>query len=273
MIRLLVIAALLASAASAHEGPRIWLGIDRGSVTTFGSDNDLDPTVYTPQRVFHSEFESLFGIQTTEFPGFEVRQFGGNVPSDTTFAFDLAGPALYYDQSSDAFVSVAAQFGATAPQLALSLGADLLVTGSGPIEGFDFFTFYEIGDHSHLSFTLLGDGVSPINGPEGVYAISLTFSAASFGGSLPIFLLIGNGVEHDDPLFESAIAAADRLVVDCVGDLNGDQTVDLTDLATLLANFGVGSGAGPAMGDVDGDGDVDLTDLAMLLAKFGTGCG
>lgn len=58
----------------------------------------------------------------------------------------------------------------------------------------------------------------------------------------------------------------------CPGDINGDRQVNLTDLAGLLANFGVASGATLSMGDLDGDGDVDLTDLAQLLAVFGTSC-
>jgi Tol biopolymer transport system component len=53
-------------------------------------------------------------------------------------------------------------------------------------------------------------------------------------------------------------------------DLDGDGDVDLTDLATLLANYGATGGATYAMGDLDGDGDVDLADLAALLALYGT---
>jgi hypothetical protein len=56
------------------------------------------------------------------------------------------------------------------------------------------------------------------------------------------------------------------------GDVDGDHDVDLTDLATLLTNFGVGSGATRAMGDLDGDMDVDLTDLSTLLTTFGSTC-
>lgn len=59
----------------------------------------------------------------------------------------------------------------------------------------------------------------------------------------------------------------------CPGDINGDNAVNLTDLATLLTNFGLPSGATLAQGDIDGDGDVDLTDLATLLSNFGTVCG
>ncbi len=58
----------------------------------------------------------------------------------------------------------------------------------------------------------------------------------------------------------------------CPGDVDGDATIGLSDLATLLANFGTASGATSAMGDIDGDGDVDLSDLAGLLAVFGTPC-
>lgn len=56
----------------------------------------------------------------------------------------------------------------------------------------------------------------------------------------------------------------------CPGDLNGDATVSLQDLANLLAHFG-GPG-GPSDGDLDADGDVDLSDLAILFANFGTTC-
>ncbi len=55
------------------------------------------------------------------------------------------------------------------------------------------------------------------------------------------------------------------------GDLDGDGDVDLSDLAGLLSNYGMTSGAVPEDGDLDGDGDVDLSDLAALLANYGTG--
>ncbi len=58
----------------------------------------------------------------------------------------------------------------------------------------------------------------------------------------------------------------------CFGDLDGDNDVDLADLAQLLANYGTPSGAVYEDGDLDGDGDVDLTDLAGLLGVYGTTC-
>ncbi|MBI5864033.1 MAG: beta-propeller fold lactonase family protein [Planctomycetes bacterium] len=56
----------------------------------------------------------------------------------------------------------------------------------------------------------------------------------------------------------------------CPGDLDGSGTVDITDLALFLSQFG---SVGPGFdGDLDADGDVDITDLALFLSAFGTVC-
>jgi hypothetical protein len=61
------------------------------------------------------------------------------------------------------------------------------------------------------------------------------------------------------------------IIPQCPGDLDGDGDVDLSDLAQLLAHYGM-TGVGYGDGDIDGDGDVDLADLAALLSVYGTGC-
>jgi hypothetical protein len=58
----------------------------------------------------------------------------------------------------------------------------------------------------------------------------------------------------------------------CYGDLDGDNDIDLADLAQLLSNYGTTSGAVYEDGDLDLDGDVDLADLAGLLSVYGTTC-
>jgi hypothetical protein len=58
----------------------------------------------------------------------------------------------------------------------------------------------------------------------------------------------------------------------CPADLDRDRDVDLRDLAQLLANYGITSGATYWDGDLDGDDDVDLDDLAELLSVYGTDC-
>ena len=59
---------------------------------------------------------------------------------------------------------------------------------------------------------------------------------------------------------------------DCPGDVNGGGSVDLVDLAILLARYGRTSGQQYYNGDLDGDGDIDLFDLAALLSVYGTDC-
>jgi hypothetical protein len=66
-------------------------------------------------------------------------------------------------------------------------------------------------------------------------------------------------------------AVYDFLVL-CPGDVNGDWTIDGTDLITLLCSYGMLSGASRESGDLDGDGDVDLSDLAILLTNWGDAC-
>jgi hypothetical protein len=71
---------------------------------------------------------------------------------------------------------------------------------------------------------------------------------------------------------ETDLSEAPPCGPECPGDLDGDGDIDLSDLAQLLAHYGMTSGAEYEDGDLDGDGDVDLADLAALLAVYGTSC-
>ena len=53
----------------------------------------------------------------------------------------------------------------------------------------------------------------------------------------------------------------------CPADGNGDGTVNVTDLLTLLADWGDNPGS---PGDINGDGTVNVTDLLVLLAAWGS---
>ena len=68
------------------------------------------------------------------------------------------------------------------------------------------------------------------------------------------------------------IARLDCTLAACLGDLNGDSTIDLSDLAQLLGHYGDSAGVEYTHGDLDGDGDIDLSDLAALLSMYGQPC-
>ena len=53
-----------------------------------------------------------------------------------------------------------------------------------------------------------------------------------------------------------------------LGDANADGTVDLTDLSTVLNNFGAATSSWTS-GNFDGAAAVDLTDLSEVLNNFG----
>jgi len=100
----------------------------------------------------------------------------------------------------------------------------------------------------------VGDFVTPTAN------VKVRFEASDLSG--------GSVVEAGvDAFVVSTLACEDA----CFGDLNGDNEVNLSDLAALLGNYGM-TGAEYEDGDLDGDGDVDLPDLAALLGVYGTTC-
>jgi hypothetical protein len=269
----LLVVLCFALEARAHDGPRFWIGNLCNEIATYTSDNDLNPLVYPPARLFATDLTPFFGVYTTQFPGFEVRRSGGNVASGTTFGFNIAGPLLWYDADLDRFLTVQQEFGppepGPVPQLALSLGSNVRVTGNGPVTGFAFFTFHQVGDHSHLSFTLLGDGSNPVDGPSGVYALALQLTSGGLVTSDVFYLLLRKGVTSADPLFLAAQEAA-RASLAIPGDHDVDGDADLHDLAEFQGCFtGAGSFAlecACAFSDLDGDSDVDVDDAEAITS-------
>ena len=56
----------------------------------------------------------------------------------------------------------------------------------------------------------------------------------------------------------------------CPEDINGNGTVEVSDVLLLLSDFGCTSDCTGA--DIDGDGAVSVTDILLLLAAFGEEC-
>lgn len=279
-----LVSLVVATVAQAHEGPRIWIGNIDGNITTYRSDYDLSPTIFTPCRLFQAQFQKFSTIYTTEFPGFEVIRTGGNIVSGTTFRFDIAGPALYFDALTETFVTTNDAFGppepGPIPQIALSLGASVRTTNDSPVAGFDFFTYFATGDHSHLSFTLFGNGVSASDGPDGVYAISMTLSSTTMTTSAPFYLLIGKNVPVDDPVFDEAVAIArsSLIGVDQPGDMDCDGSVGIDDLdefvdAVLSGTVGLDLAdcCHVTTADMNGDEFVDGRDVQLFVTAIVNG--
>ena len=126
--------------------------------------------------------------------------------------------------------------------------------------------------------SLVGEPGDPIDFDAGIPGAETEVmkytSECDRGGSGELWTVVGGA--H---IFEFSDDAR-QLMIDwlyahpkpCAGDLDGDDDIDLTDLAQLLANYGMTSGAEYEDGDLDRDGDVDLSDLAALLAVYGTTC-
>ncbi|MCS7033881.1 MAG: hypothetical protein NZ561_07780, partial [Phycisphaerae bacterium] len=250
-----------------HPGSRVWLGAQGGRVVTFTSNNDVNPTQFSPAQVFTTTFDQLGTVFTTEFPGYEARTFGSNLVPGTTFGFRLAGPLLKFD--AGAIREVSEIFGPPAPgpvpQLAVSFGAQFVVTGSSVQEGFNFFTFNQVGDHEHLSYTLLGNGVQPVNGPNGVYVLPMLLTSPSLARSDWYFILLEKQSAPGELAATRPLAEAMARALP--GDANFDGGVDLADFAILAANFNR-SGRWWRFGDFDFDGDIDVGDFSQLAANF-----
>jgi hypothetical protein len=122
-----------------------------------------------------------------------------------------------------------------------------------------------IGPGAHVSLEDLVDNGNRdgMGGPaEALYVDRLAFAD-------PDGRLVLNGLH----LYFNTLAGESSQICDSpplFGDLDGDGTVGLSDLATLLGNYGEPGPWSYEDGDLDADGDIDLYDLAALLAVYGT---
>lgn len=129
------------------------------------------------------------------------------------------------------------------------IGAPIAATPTGtPITVLQFTSLAMTGDNS-VGF------LESAGSPTGYTTI--------YDGAVPGLIVTGE---------LGAPTHAEILCQMCPGDLNGDGTVGIADLAELLGHYGVASGALPSEGDLDCDGDVQLDDLAALLGVYGTTC-
>jgi len=264
----LSVAAAGAMPAAAHDGPRVWIDVVGGKIVTLTSDNDLSPSVYTPSRKFNTQLETLGSIQTTDFPGYEVRRAGASVAAGTVFGFRIAGPLLKLDAPANAMTPVNELYPPPGqkPELAVSSGSSFRITNATVQEGFDFLQFEGVGDHAHLSYTMLGGGaLPPTPGPAGMYVLPMMLTSAGLTRSDWYFLIVRNSATAAE--FDQAQQLVSNMVGALPGDANFDGTVNIGDFSRLAVNFNQG-GMWWGKGDFDFDGTVNIADFALLAGNF-----
>lgn len=260
----------VSSAAYAHDGPRVWIGNSGGTVHTYTSDDDLDPTTYFSSRIFQTTLSPFFGVYTTEFPGYEVRRDGGSVPANTLFGFRMAGPLLMLEPAQNRLRPTMKIFAPAPPQVAVTLSETTTVTNTGVQDAYDFYLFGGVGDHAHLSFTLLGaDGSPSAPTPDGVYVLPMMLTASSLARSDWYFLVMDKSGTTAQTTQATTLTHA--METARPGDVNFDGYVNFDDLLTLAQNYGSSSGRWWGDGDFSFDGDVDFDDLLQLAQHYGAG--
>lgn len=137
-----------------------------------------------------------------------------------------------------------------------------------------FFDWEPIGNPTYS--VNVNPNYFPVSVPQwGTGTVSTTFTVNPNGGPNPTTICFRLFIHRFDLWTCCSVLVCvevDAGGAPCPGDTNGDGVVDLTDLAQLLGNFGMLSGATVANGDFDFDGDVDLADLSLLLSNFGVPC-
>ncbi len=269
------------AALLAHPGPRIWVNIDDGTITTYAGPypeidlSNYEPSIYFAQPLAHQGDD----VWATDFPGFQ-RVPGGSIPSGTTFRYNIIGPLLWFVEDDPAqcphFEPVAEFFEDMPPIPQMAVTNELFqtrITSSGFVMGDSAFAYNGgAGDHNHLTYTVMGDGTNPVGGPTGIYAIQLQLTSTGVSPSETFYLLLGKGVSTDDLTNALDFLQHPRVPP----DLDCDRDVDLDDFE-LFGHCYVGPSA-PVPSDMgleycqradfDMGMHVDIGDFAIFQTCF-----
>ncbi len=245
----------------------ILVEVSGGQLVTLADGASGDPNAAS--CIFETELGELGVPGFSDDPGFNSSTLAGG----SLLGFNVVGPLRFWDGVG--FVSPPDGEGIQISDAGLSIFAD---GGSSFVAGFDFAQASGSGSvHQHINFWVQHpsfDEGDPFTNPitSGAYLLPLELTSSVHATSDPFYLLLDGGADPNS--LALALTAADAAFCEgtvCPGDVDGNLTVDLTDLAIILANFGA-SGVGLSDGDLNGDGLVDLSDLAALLAVFGQSC-
>ncbi|MBX3351877.1 MAG: hypothetical protein KF684_03000 [Phycisphaeraceae bacterium] len=136
-----------------------------------------------------------------------------------------------------------------------------------------------------FSYRLISGGVLSVDGRNPGEPVE-NFVLIPGGQSLPILFAVSLTEERPNEFFDAVLfvetdagfepVASQAYTLErtepCIGDANGDGSVNFADLNTVLGCFGAVGDPGHVLGDLDRNGIVDFGDLNIVLTNFGTSC-
>lgn len=227
-----------------------------------GASSATGPIPDVGEVVFSGSPPYTLGSVTFELgPGGDNIAFGGlNVPG-------LPGGDWYPDT----------------PGNDIALGIEsMIVTADAPVYAMGF-VMYEpdatlppwggVAQDSTYEITVSLGGVPistfTINAPDDVEAFVGVWAPFAFD-SLTIVDITGGVFVDDDEYFGEFLTGTTPSF--CPGDVDGDLSVGLSDIAVLIQNWTLPVPPAPMCADLDGSGSVGLGDVALVIQSWATSC-
>lgn len=235
------------------------LYLEQGLLKTGAFDFD-NGNIFLPNiRAYRGWFGEV--ANGTNDPGFTAP--AATFAQGTLVSFNILDALRKWDGSD--FDSIPAE------RLFVSLGASNRQT---PTTADTFVTGFNItqvgadgGVHQHINFFL----TTPFS--TGVYLLKFEARVTSVASaSLPIYFVFNQIASVSD--HEAAFAYVQDVILappPCLGDANGDRSVNFPDITAVLANWAT-TGAPGIPGDADRDGTVAFPDITSVLGNWGTSC-
>lgn len=199
------------------------------------------------------------GIEYENSTGASLTVFGTLIVNSVTFTGAYSPSCMVYDGATARFTD------------SVMTSGGMLLLAANSHGYFRFCTLRSLSVHSSTALDAVWNDLS-----HGAVTVSGNSSATinlqnNYWGTTDTNVIDAKITDHKDNSNLPTVAYEPLSGPLCAGDLNGDLTVDLSDLVLLLANYGCG-GPSPCAGDANADGIVDLSDLALLLVKYGSVC-
>lgn len=252
----LALALALAANADARQAHfDVHVSVEQGRLATGGIDVDSGMVV-PGVRAFAGEFGEF--MNGTNDPGFVAS--AGTFTQGTLVAFDILDALRKWD--GEDFDAIPTE------RLTISLGVNSRQTPIAGDELVDGFNFVQAGAgggfHQHINF-FLGSPAS-----MGVYLLKLRLRVSAGADPSDPFYIVFNQNDAEEN-HDAAIEYVETVLLappPCIGDANGDGTIDFADITGILIFWGT---PGPP-GDANHDGEVNFTDITTVLTRWGLPC-